>query len=920
MHARKVLSYQGFFRTLSLSVALLGLVFLGAGATSSADKTSPTQLSPDQPLPQDSGAAGLRLTLKRLATTGRLMHTTAHPDDEDGGMLTVESRGVGTHTLLMTLNRGEGGQNKVGSSLLDSLGVLRTLELLAAGRYYGVEQRFSRVADFGFSKNPEETLQKWQGHDVALGDMVRVIRSFHPDVLVARFTGTSRDGHGNHQASAILTREAFRAAGDPNRFPEQIRAGLLAWQPKKFYMGKLCWDSPAECEKDYTVRINSGKMDPDLKSSYIQFAMAGLRHQMSQGAANWTVEPGDRFSYYKLEDSVLPSTTDANGHEPDFFAGIDTTLPGLVKRLGEEEKKVPFLRGELEAVEKDIRLATAAAEKGSESAAEPLFGALGLLRDIQLRIMGANLSVPAQVALGKPLNDEINLCSHAIDLALNISLEATTSPEQVSPGEPFTVTVRFHNGSHRVLSLYDLEGEIPGLEQQLQHRGDPKPPARPIPAGGEVVQTFHGMVPPTSDTSKPYWHREDPATESVNIIDDPKYATLPFPGPHFYSLASYSLGKTINQTFEPVMAHFTDDQGASRVWPVPVVPAFSVLVEPATQLARVNGEHTFPVKVHVESKRTGDCVLRLQVPDKARVEPEQIPVHFSGGGAQEFNFQVLASVAQESRAVIRAVCTSKTGTSRGKEFSEGYSLITREDLGAYYYFQQATQKLSVVTAALPENLRVGYIMGAGDEIPTALQQLGINTELIPAESLHETDLARFSTIVLGIRAYDTQKDVIANNKRLLDYASNGGTLIVQYNSGVGDFNNGKFTPFPAQVSRARVSVEESPVQILAPEDGIFHYPNEITAKDFDGWVQERGLNFMETWDSNFKPLLACNDPGEPLQKGGLLRAKYGKGVYIFTGYAFFRQLPAGVPGAVRLYVNLLSAGHEPAAQSGNAKN
>jgi hypothetical protein len=335
-------------------------------------------------------------------------------------------------------------------------------------------------------------------------------------------------------------------------------------------------------------------------------------------------------------------------------------------------------------------------------------------------------------------------------------------------------------------------------------------------------------------------------------------------------------------------------------------------VEPVTQLARVNSGQALPVRVRIESKRSGDGVLRLQAPDKSRVEPQQVSVHFGEqGGAQEFNFQVLAPVAQESRAAIRAVLSSQ-----GKEFSEGYSVVTREDLGAYYYFQPPTQKLSFVTAALPPNLRVGYIMGAGDEIPTALEQLGIHVELIPPETLAKNDLNRFSTIVLGIRAYDTQKEVAANNKRLLDYVLNGGTLVVQYNSGVGDFNSGKFTPYPAQASRARVSVEEAPVELLAPNDGIFHYPNEITAKDFDGWVQERGLYFMESWDNHFKPLLACNDPGESSQKGGLLRAQYGKGTYIFTGYAFFRQLPAGVPGAVRLYVNLLSAGHENSSPSG----
>jgi len=891
------------------------LVCLGLpGRAGGADTILPPKVSPDKPLPQDVGAAGLRLALKRLATTARLMHTTAHPDDEDGGMLTFESRGLGTHTMLMTLTRGEGGQNKLGSSLLDSLGVLRTLELLGADRYYGVDQRFSRVADFGFSKNPEETLEKWQGHDVALGDMVRVIRTFRPDVLVARFTGTSRDGHGNHQASAILTREAFRAAGDPKRFPEQIKDGLTPWQAKKLYMGRLCWDNSAECEKDYSVKINSGKANPDLKGSYIQFAMEGLRHQLSQGAAQWNVDPGDRFSYYKLVDSTIPSAADASAHESDFFAGIDTTLPGLVQRLGEDQAKAPFLKASLEAAAKDIHLASLAAEKDPAAAVEPLFAALQEFKGMGERLANAGISGAASFGeVPTVLREKRDLCAHAIDLALGVSLEANTSSTIVSPEDVFRVNVRFHNGSHHALVLNGITlGAGPDWKWSGTFKGVPAKYPLTVPPQGDVEEEMRASAPARVEYSKPYWHRDDPATESVNIVDNPRYATLPFAPPRLQVRADYALDKSRNDTHEPVLSTFKDDQGTLRTWPVPIAPAFSVAVEPATQLARVNSQQALPVKVRIESKGSGDGILRLQVPDKSRVEPQQVSVHFAEqGGAQEFNFQVLAPAAQESRASIRAVLSSQ-----GKEFSEGYSIVSREDLGAYYYFQPATQKLSFVTAALPANLRVGYIMGAGDEIPTALEQLGIHVELIPPETLAQTDLSRFSTIVLGIRAYDTQKEVVANNKRLLDYVSNGGTLVLQYNSGVGDFNSGKFTPYPAQASRARVSVEEAPVQILAPDDGIFHYPNEITAKDFDSWVQERGLYFMESWDSNFKPLLACNDPGEPLQKGGLLRAQYGKGTYIFTGYAFFRQLPAGVPGAVRLYVNLLSAGHENSSSAG----
>jgi hypothetical protein len=274
------------------------------------------------------------------------------------------------------------------------------------------------------------------------------------------------------------------------------------------------------------------------------------------------------------------------------------------------------------------------------------------------------------------------------------------------------------------------------------------------------------------------------------------------------------------------------------------------------------------------------------------------------GEKQDFEFKVFPAGLQEGRAKVRALLEAD-----GKKFSEGYTLVTREDLGSFYYYQPALQRVSIVDVQVPHDLKIGYIMGAGDDIPTVLAQVGMDVTLLSPEKLANEELNRYGTIVLGIRAYDTQKDVAANNKKLLDFVAAGGTLVVQYNSGVADFNSGHFTPYSAALSRARVSVEEAPVDILAPDDEIFHYPNTITARDFDGWVQERGLYFMDKWDEHFKALLACHDPGEQSQKGGLLRAQYGKGTYIYTGYAFFRQLPAGVPGAVRLYVNLLSAGH-----------
>jgi hypothetical protein len=275
------------------------------------------------------------------------------------------------------------------------------------------------------------------------------------------------------------------------------------------------------------------------------------------------------------------------------------------------------------------------------------------------------------------------------------------------------------------------------------------------------------------------------------------------------------------------------------------------------------------------------------------------------GEKSESDFTLTPANLQESRAEIRAVLDAG-----GKKYTEGYTLVTRDDLGAFYYFEPAVQHVSIVDVKVPEHLKVGYIMGAGDDIPNVLKQIGTNVMLIPPERIASEDLAQYETIVLGVRAYDTQKELASNNKKLLDFVFNGGTLIVQNNNSVGDFNNGHFTPYPAILSRARVSVEEAPVQILDPQNSVFHYPNEISQKDFDGWVQERGLYFMDSWDDHFKPLLSCHDPGESDQKGGMIEAKYGKGTYIYTGYAFFRQLPAGVPGAIRLFVNLVSAGHQ----------
>jgi len=881
-------------------------------------------------LPQDQGVVGLQQTLRRLGTTAHLMQTVAHPDDEDGGMLTLESRGRGASVLLMTLNRGEGGQNKVGSNLSDVLGVLRTLELLAADEYYGVQERFSRVADFGFSKSADETFAKWNGHDPALGDMVRVIRTFRPDVLIARFSGTQRDGHGHHQASSILTQEAFRAAADPKRFPEQIAQGLLPWQAKKLYLGNVCGFGAMTCpDANWTVKLNTGEPDPDLGRSYVQFAMQGLRHQLSQGSANWTVEPGDRFTFYKLVDSIQPAKLDKDGHEKDFFDGIDTSLPGLAARLGAEESKVPHLRKELtEIARQNAEAGKNATGNDLSAAAAPLAKVLEGLERARIEVSKSELDLRVKSDLLDRLKEKREQAETALNEALNVSLEAAVvsrvGPDgeavkdvakkeaealtTVSPDQEFIVAVDLRNGSNRSLFLDGLKLQAP---KGWGTTSDKTKRVAISPGGSEHV-VFRLTVPKNAAYTRPYWHRDNPETESVNHIDDERYATLPFPPPVLRARAEYSSGiggkDTRSEIGATVVTKFKDDSGNERARPLAVVPAFSVALEPGTQVISTHNGASSTVEVGVTSNlaQSSHGVLRLDVPAGWRSEPAQFVADFTQRGEkQDFTFKVFPSDLHEGRAKVRAVLDAS-----GEKFTEGYTLVTREDLGSFYYYQPALQRVSIVDVKVPHDLKVGYIMGAGDDIPTVLKQVGMNVTLIPPDSLASADLSQYETIVLGIRAYDTQKTVAANNKKLLDFVAAGGTLVVQYNASVPDFNSGHFTPYSAELSRARVSLEEAPVEILAPEDGIFHYPNEITAHDFDGWVQERGLYFMDKWDEHFKPLLACHDPGEDAQKGGLLKAQYGKGTYIYTGYAFFRQLPAGVPGAVRLYVNLLGAGHE----------
>jgi hypothetical protein len=632
------------------------------------------------------------------------------------------------------------------------------------------------------------------------------------------------------------------------------------------------------------------------------------------------VDDGDRFTFYKLVDSVIPSAAGKDGHEKDFFDGIDTSWPGLNNRLvvgGVQDPR--WARGLKEVA---TQIGEAADAKSGADAAVPLTAAVRELHNLVALAHSGGIGA-GRADVISVLEEKLQQAETALNLALGTTLTAQVSSNgertvpvfkesealtTVSPGQEFLIAATFHNGSKQALHINQIKLEVPAGWNTLS--GETKPEV--VKPGENLHANFRLRVPKDAAFTRPYWHRDDPDREAVNHVDNEKYATLPFPPPALRARVEYSVseaGVTATNGITAVVATpFFDDAGKQRSRPLAIVPAYSVELEPGTQVISTHNGSTTTVTVGVTSNvaHPANGSLRLNLPEGWKSEPAQSDVKFMHRGEkQEAQFKVFPARLQEGNATIRAVLESD-----GENYSEGYTLVTREDLGSFYYYQPARQRVSIVDVQAPHELKVGYIMGAGDDIPTVLKQVGMNITMIAPEKLASEDLSQYGTIVLGIRAYDTQKDVVANNQKLLDFVSAGGTLVVQYNSGFSEFNSGKFTPYPAEMSRARVAVEEAPVEILAPQDSVFHYPNTIKAKDFDGWVQERGLYFMSKWDDHFTPLLSCHDPGEDAQKGGLLRAQYGKGTYIYTGYSFFRELPAGVPGAVRLFVNLLSAGHE----------
>jgi LmbE family N-acetylglucosaminyl deacetylase len=859
---------------------------------------------------QDSGAAGTWQQLLKLRTTASLMHTTAHPDDEHGGMLAWASRGEGARVSLLTLNRGEAGDNAIGAELFDGLGLIRTEELIVANRYYGVDrQYFTTVIDYGFSKRLEEAFDKW-GRDTVLRDVVRVIRMERPFVLVARFQGNERDGHGNHQTAGLITQLAWKAAGDPNMFPEQMKEGLRPWQPFKLYMGGV------RENEDWTVKIDAGEYSPALGDSFGNFARYGLSFQRSQTSGRYNPQHGPSPGYYKLLQSRLgqaaaSATSSAVAKEKSFFDGLDMRLAALPALLG---RAAPG-GVQLEAIDGEIDAAFKAFTFDNPAAVVP-----ALTRGLSATRRAMKASAP-EPEIAHVLRVKEQQFMDAINTALGMHLTAVAQPAGVEepsgpfaafapppamgpvvPGQTFDVRAMLTNRSRTQVTTPQLALDARG---GFEIEGD-APERAALGYNESAIRRFTVTIAQEAPLSKPYFSRAS-IRESRYAIEDPTQLHRPASQPALMAVARYAVEGVNVEVRQVVQNREAQLPYGYAMRELKVVPVVAVNVRPRQAIVPLAmSTKSVPVNVELLNNKEGavNGTLTLRLPAGWTSEPRQGSFAFSRAGERRhFQFTVAVPSLENRDYHVEAVAAAD-----GREYVQGYDIIEKRDLETRFLYRDARVGVRGIDVTMAPGLKVGYVMGIGDDVPSGIAQLGATVTLLGEQDLASGDLRQFDAIVTGTRAYAVRDDLRTYNQRLLDYVRDGGNMIVLYNTQ--ELDPRRFAPLPGELTQRaeEVSEEDSPVEILAPNHPVFRAPNVITKADFEGWVEQRGSKFWASWDKGYTPLIATWDKGQQPQQGGWLHTRHGKGHYTYFAYAFHRQLPYGVPGAYRLLANLLSLG------------
>jgi LmbE family N-acetylglucosaminyl deacetylase len=867
------------------------------------------------PVGERPDSAALELMLRQLASTGTFMQADAHPDDEDNGLLAMLGYGQGMRTTLVTLTRGDGGQNEIGPETGQSLGVLRTEELLAVHRFDGAEQYFTRAIDFGYSFSVEESIEKW-GHDEILGDLVRHIRTIRPDVIAGFLCGGTGGGL-HHQASAKLTLEAFRAAADPAKYPEQIKEGLRPWQAVRYF----CTDetsfapTPPPRTPDLMTPDISG-FDAALGRTYAELGLEARSMHKCQGTSQLLLLPGQSQNRtYRLQDSLV----DQHGVAPkDLFAGIDVTYAGLA-RFAQPDRRAA-VADRLRLIDNAVAEARqAAALKGPAAAVPALLVGRGRVLEIEARFALASeinsgdaiyhLSPEAMFEIRERLRWKYRQFDDALVIASGTRIEALADDGVVTPGQGVSVSVHALSGTPaatqlRGVTLSGFDGRIASCAGDL---------AKAVTCKASL------KIPANTHLSTPYW---TPRTDASRYDFEPDVPFgVPFRPSPFRATFKLTIGGeevTVERVVEYRYSNLVAGEKRSELI---VSPAFNVTVDPEIAIFPVGdlppkggnyriatAERKF-IQVTVANNQKGAATasVALQAPAGWIVEPATAPIAFARedeAATVTFTLSPPARVAP-GELTVRAVVTGSGGATS----DQGYQVVEYPHIHRRHVVEAAAARVKVLDVTIAPGLTVGYIMGVGDKVPEAIEQLGARVTLIGPEALASGDLSQFDTIVVGVRAYERRQDLRANNQRLLQYAGNGGTVIVQYQRN--EFNDAQYGPYPAKTTAERVTDENASIEILAPDHPVFTTPNRIGPETWRGWVQERGTYFMGQRDSRYVDLLRSQDPfpyNAGAKTGILLEARVGKGRWIYTGLGLWRQLPAGTDGAYRLMANLLSLG------------
>lgn len=877
------------------TLALLFLLCAIAGTPGSPAHALDPALQPAS----SGGIAAVDRALARLSQHRRLLVIAAHPDDESNDLLILIARGMGGEAAYLSLSRGDGGQNLIGTELGEGLGVLRSSELQAARSIDGARQFFTRAYDFGYTRSIDETFERWPRQEL-VRDAVRVIRRFKPQVVVAIFPPDARAGHGQHQASAIVAREAFDAAGDARAFPRlATEEGLLPWRAQAFYRFTW-WDRELA-----THEIDNGQLDPFVGRSLHQLAMESRSQHRSQDMGTLQ-ELGSRNLFLAWEAGTAGQ---AGGDvSRDLFQGIDTRLEAIAGLI-EESSTATTAAESLRQVAQRVRSLhrQLAPAKLADTAVE-LARVVSIL---QQRLATANQG-PLGPHARELLLEKLAIAQEGLLAAAGVVLDATAATETVVAGGAIQLSCQIWNSGSQPLAARDptLSGALLAASQATTHmalegEGDAQGWHRFTP--GEVLNCGASVaVAPDISPSIPYFLVQPRHGDLYDWSEvAPEVRGLPFGPPPLSAHFQLRFNDITVHVQREVVYRYRDQALGEVRRPLRVVPQIQVAVEPRSLVWRLGEQTPRPVEITVDlnAPERGSATLAFQVP-QGWPQPESI--HFAvepGTTRRTFQLSIEPPSAQIRGRQEIAIEGSINGIATSRA---SYPLIDYPHIRPAPLPVPARIETQVLDLKLPDVRRVGYLRGASDRVPEALLQVGLPLELITTDDLASAELARFDAIVIGSRAYETESAMPSVNAHLLDWVRDGGRLLVQFQQY--QFAGGGFAPLALDIARphGRVTDETAPVTLLQPDHPIFNRPNRLNADDWQGWVQERGLYFAGSWDEGYTPLLSIADPGgEPL-RGSLLIAPLGKGTYIYTGLAFFRQLPAGVPGAYRLFANLLS--------------